>query len=356
MAENQIMEIISAFAAGCLDRENYIQFKEYYDAGGKLPLKELGELQNTIALVPIILEIEKPRPEIKAEVAKKLIALQDEIKEKIKEQKRKALEAQKMERTAVPPSPEMPEAHFDQLTPTLDTREIFEARKTEEREKRKPKTKDAPPKKKTETRPKPEAEKSEPVFHKKEESVPKQSFMKRNLGWIFAALFLIAAGLIYFLLSGKIENQTEALQLKEKQIKQLQKDLALNKKMVTDYKTLLKFLGEREISVVELQGGKDYPKSSGRLYISFRSGDAVLLLNNPPQIKEDEAYQLWLITEGKSLPVEILPKENDKEYYYIMNVPTLPKKDIQLFRITNEPKEGSVMPLGKTLLYGSFVE
>ncbi len=356
MAENQITEIISAYAAGCLDRENFIQFKEYYRKGGELPLRELGELQNTLALVPIILEIEKPRPALKSEIAKKLITLQDEIKEKIKEQKKKALEAEKLEEEKRIRK-ETEEAHFEQLTPTLGTREILEAKKiseVKEKERRRKKTaeEEIPSKKAS----------SEERIHRKQTPTEESYYeggeksTHSKLPWILTITFFVIAIAIYFLFSGSVKNLQTKVQTQEKQIKKLQKDLALSKKMVTDYKELLQFLKEKEISVVELTGSEKYPKAMGRLLISFRSGDGILILENSPQLKEDEAYQLWLVTEGKSLSLDVLPQKNDKFYYYIFNIPTLPKKSIQLFRITNEPKEGSVLPLGQTLLFGKFVK
>ncbi len=357
MADNQIMEIISAYAAGCLDRDNFIQFKEYYVGGGELPLKELGELQNTLSLVPIILEREVPRNALKSEIAKKLLALQDEIKGKIKEQKRKAAEAEKLtEERKIKDT--VTEAHFAQLTPTLETREVFEAKKfteEKEREKRKEKTREKQRSKEPENLEKPSREKSaeKEELHKPER---KASFASTKLPWILAVTFLIIAVAVYFLTSSSLDELNSKLISKEKQIKQLQKELALNKKMVSDYKELLQFLKSREISVVELSGTGEYSNSKGRLFISFFSGDGVLILENPPKINEDEAYQLWLVTEGKSLSLDVLPLHNDKFYYFIINIPTLPKENIQLFRITNEPKEGSILPLGKTLLIGKFVK
>ncbi len=358
MAENQITEIISAYAAGCLDRENFIQFKEYYKSGGELPLRELGELQNTLALVPIILEIEKPRPALKAEIAKKLIALQDEIKEKIKEQKRKAAEAKKIEEARVSKEAEQEaESHFEQLTPTLDTRELFAAKKVEEKlTKEKNEAEKIRRKREQEKTPTEEVHRRTETTEQREVVQQEKSFKSSKLPWILTVTFLIIAVAIYFLFSGTVKDLNTKIATQEKQIKRLQKDLALNKKMVTDYKELLQFLKNKEIAVVELTGGEKYPNAMGRLLISFRSGDGVLILENPPKIKEDEAYQLWLVTEGKSLSLDVLPQENDKLYYFIFNIPTLPKKDIQLFRITNEPKEGSVLPLGNTLLYGQFVK
>ena len=78
MSEDQaVFEMMAAFAVGCMDKENYVQVKEFLDEGGELPERQLGELQNIVAMIPIILELEKPAPEIKDLVAKKLISMKD---------------------------------------------------------------------------------------------------------------------------------------------------------------------------------------------------------------------------------------------------------------------------------------
>jgi len=88
MSDQAIYEMMCAYASGCLDKENYIQFRKYIEDGGKLPKKELGEAMNLMSLIPAMLEVEEPRDELKAEVAKKILTYQDEIKEKIKQIKK----------------------------------------------------------------------------------------------------------------------------------------------------------------------------------------------------------------------------------------------------------------------------
>src|ERR1035437_366337 len=90
MADKAIHEMISAFAAGCMDKANFVQFKDYINEGGELPDRELGELQNIISMIPVILDLEIPDPAIKDMVAKKLIGMKDEIKTKIIAEKTRA--------------------------------------------------------------------------------------------------------------------------------------------------------------------------------------------------------------------------------------------------------------------------
>ena len=48
MSDQVTHEMMSAFAAGCLDKANFDQFKSYLTLGGELPTHELGELQRII--------------------------------------------------------------------------------------------------------------------------------------------------------------------------------------------------------------------------------------------------------------------------------------------------------------------
>ena len=69
MADKAIDQMISAFATGCLDRDNFIQFKKYIQKGGDVPPGEIGEQQNVMSLIPAILEIEQPDEKIKEQAS-----------------------------------------------------------------------------------------------------------------------------------------------------------------------------------------------------------------------------------------------------------------------------------------------
>ena len=339
--DNQIKEMISAFAAGCMDQENFIQFKEYLLKGGDLPRRELGELQNTVALIPIILQQEKPQAEIKKKVAKRLIDLQDEIKEKIKAQKiKETLAKEEAARTAEE------EVHFDEVTPILTTKEITESIRQSKKQKTKlPNTINR------------SGQASSAIKRKAEYTETGGKSSKLTTSFLIAAiLFLFAAAGIYLFLGHEVKNLNKRIASLNKEMNKLKKELLANKKEVSDYKQLLKFLMNGKMAVIELTGGKNYPKARGRLYFSYETGDGALILENPPKVKEDEAYQLWLVTQGKSISLDVLPPNNIRKYYFVFNIPRLPQSKIQLFRITNEPKAGSVIPLGNTLLFGTFTK
>ena len=75
-----INDLIYAYSLGCLDNEELQRLREPLDRGEDVNIKELGELQNLTSLLPSILKIANPDPQLKDNVAKKLYRLKDEIK------------------------------------------------------------------------------------------------------------------------------------------------------------------------------------------------------------------------------------------------------------------------------------
>lgn len=68
---------ICSFALGCLDRNEYFEMLEKMQDKLHFPFQELGEFQNLVALLPTILNIETPKPEVKDKVARKLYRIKD---------------------------------------------------------------------------------------------------------------------------------------------------------------------------------------------------------------------------------------------------------------------------------------
>lgn len=80
--EKEYYELLQAYALGCLDKPDLDKIKNYIDAGGEYPWKELGEFQNLAALFPSILNMEIPSPQLKDKVARKLYRIKSDKPEK----------------------------------------------------------------------------------------------------------------------------------------------------------------------------------------------------------------------------------------------------------------------------------
>src|SRR5664280_2431684 len=73
-------DLIYAYSLGCLNPEEHQKFLEHINSSDELNIQALGEYQNLASLLPSILTIENPDPQLKDNVAKKLYRLKDEIK------------------------------------------------------------------------------------------------------------------------------------------------------------------------------------------------------------------------------------------------------------------------------------
>ncbi len=75
-------DFIFAYALGCLDESDLVDLKNFLDSNEDFFWQELGEYQNLSSLLPSILAIENPLPEVKDKVARKLYRIRNEIKAK----------------------------------------------------------------------------------------------------------------------------------------------------------------------------------------------------------------------------------------------------------------------------------
>ncbi|GBD86400.1 hypothetical protein BMS3Abin03_00319 [bacterium BMS3Abin03] len=99
MGDLKAADLIYAKALGCLDSEEEAAFNELMKEDENFPWEELGQYQNLVALLPILLDIEQPEQEIKDNVARKLYELEKKRKEEqeIQEQSLKESVAQQEE-------------------------------------------------------------------------------------------------------------------------------------------------------------------------------------------------------------------------------------------------------------------
>lgn len=357
MADTALHEMVCAFVAGCMDKANYIQFKEFFDTGGELPRDEMGELQNIISLVPVILELETPDPKLKDQVAKTLKGMQDEIKAQIKD------------KTKVPTDKAVDRILENHANNSVITKEEIEADKvvkeslkkvTEE----KPSEKIIPPTeadafKKT-------SYSSKPVIlppdrrkrNKKKEVIKKYNESERSnagvwLAFLFLLLALVVAGYYVYKKSIKLEDNIKRL---NQDVETLKTDIEKTNQFIGNHRALIDFFNYKDITVTRLIGSEIYPEGSGKLLISFDEKEALLQVNNLPALQAEETYQLWLISKGRSYSLgTFIPAEGEK-YIRIQEFPYLPKEEIELFRITNEPINGSELPQGQTFLFGALQE
>ena len=98
--EQKIIGLIPAKALGCLNPEDNLTVRSYIDEGFSFPWDELGKYQTVASLLPLALQLEIPEPQLKDNVALKLIKLSEELRaKKIQEEKELIALSEKEEET-----------------------------------------------------------------------------------------------------------------------------------------------------------------------------------------------------------------------------------------------------------------
>ena len=330
MSDQAINEMISAFAAGCMDKENYLNFVKYIRDGGELPYKELGKLQMLTSMLPVILDQETPPAGLKNRVAKSLIQMQDEIKEKIKSDRKRTVEVPKPKPAPAP----KPDA-LEEPAPVL----------------------------REENRTAPEPVMQQP--HRSAEPLndqltlsggrlftetPQRQFEMPSFTpvWIVIALLIIALGaLAYFNYSTHSELK-ELLSKAESDISNMKAELRGTSDYISRNSALVDFFNFDDIWVVQLNGVDQQKEVYGRLYVSLEGKEALLQMTNLPTPSPDNIYQLWMETKGQSYMIGSFFIEPASRYVKLTKLPAVTRDQVTQFKITLEPRGGSPFPVGLT--------
>ena len=323
MSDKAIDQMISAFATGSLDKKNFVQFKKYVEKGGRLPKGQLGEQQNVVSLIPTILEPETPEERVKELVAKKIIEIQRKTKkEKTSETVQEATTESKPEKEK-PPEPVREKIQPGEM-------------------KRKPLHEPEGPRM---TSARPEG--------KKENTEAKA--IGSIIPWVLVFIMLIALiiATFYFMkMTSELQEQVNAV---KDQLAGFQSEINSTSGFIDENQDLIKFFNYPDVKIVNLLPMNANGKASGRLLLSFESGEGLLQLKHMPALEGSEVYQVWMISRDVTLPLGAVTGSADEKYYKISNIPYLPERDINLFRVTRESGPDVTVPEGTAYLYGMFL-
>ncbi|MDP2035936.1 MAG: anti-sigma factor [Ignavibacteria bacterium] len=361
MAEKAIHEMVAAYAVGCMDKQNFVQFKDYIQEGGELPDGELGELQNIIAMIPVILDLEKPHPAIKDMVAKKLIGIKDEIKAKIINERNTIVGTNPRLTTALvnaTKTPTPPTVKPPANTPTFQTKvigvkpkvdfpeeELTNTFADESIEKRK--TGKTPPPKPRLTEIK-SVEIDEPKLntqHITQEvaSVPDERFSQNVLpivGLIISLLLITILGYFVFSSYQKLNNRLDDLQ---GELNSMRSQLTNSNSFVTNNSALVEFFNYKDINVFNLTSADPTVKATAKILLSFSEKEGLIQFKNMPMLQNGQVYQLWAETKGQSYSLGTYQPAGG-EYLRLTAFPFLPKEQISAYKITVEQAAGVTTP------------
>ena len=323
MADQEIKEILSAYALGCMDKRNLDHFNEYLEIEGDLPYQLLSDYVNLSSLIPTILTIEKPNPKLKETVAKNLLSLHEEIKKKIKQKNLETAAKLEFKTTEIESKALEESTNFAALSTrtTLFSPQDYE-RGTKEVE---------------------------------EYQEQRNSTSPFNLfNFILASVMLIVLvvfGYYFYNMNKNLGIEVENLKAR---IAELNTDLVYSKDFISKYEKMIDFFNYTDISVIPLGGTEVSPNSVGRLFISQEGREALLEIKNLPILKNTDSYYLWIVSNQLSYVLTSFVPKTGERYISIPEFPRIPLEEVDLIILTNEPRAGSSTPQGSTFLYGSL--
>lgn len=339
MSDDAIQEMIAAFAVGCMDKENFIQFKDYLDAGGELPAGVLGELQNIVALIPIILEIEEPSPSIKDEVAKKLISLQDEIKTRIREERKKTLTTieKTVKKTKEATKPTFQISELTKLTSAKDEEEYEKSKKIKYEGSvipEQPQQYFTPPK--------------QPVLPQ-----VKDKSGSGFIGWFALLLSIILFSILGYYSFTSIESLNRQIEELNHDITSFRSELGASNSFMNNYLSFIEFFNYKDVVVVNLNSADPNEKASARVFLAFDVKEGLVQFKNVKPLQPNQGYQLWAVSKGISYSMGVY-SPSGSEYIHISTFPFIPKENIEMLKVTIESNAGSPTPSTQNYLIGTF--
>ena len=336
MPDQAINEMISAFAIGCMDKENFIHFKNYIESKGDLPYKELGQLQTLSSMLPAILELETPAPELKNRVARTLISMQDEIKEKIKLEKQKTIIDISRAQTEVKSDLTPPDRDVNNSGLNINQPAVREDNMNNRSS-------------------------NEPVQNTylntenrlfAENMTQQQESPSHAPLWIAIALLFIALCVVGYFGYSSITGLKDSLAKTENSLSAIKTELRSTNEFINRNGALIDFFNYENVWVIQLSGADPLMKLSGKLFVALDDKEVLMQMNNLPTPSPENTYQLWIVTKGQTYSAGSFFVEPGNRFVKLSNVPQVPREQIVQFKITLEPKGGSVAPTGQTFAIG----
>ncbi len=352
MADKAVHQIISGYASGCLDKENFIQFRNYILENDDLPKGELGELQNIISLIPMLLDIDKPPDSLKPNLLNRIYEMEEKATAELKH-------GQTTQKSFVIPATSGREPKEVEITG-------LEKTTTREQDKKKQTYIDDPILSQTQTGKEKTKIKSERLHDIDKHETPKTKVVETKphhylshkgfsaLPWLLAGVFLVILIVVTIYFNNANNSLNDEIASIKSQLAGFQNEIASTNQFVNDHVALIEFFNHKNVEIVNFQGSDINLDASGKLLISFEAGEGLLQLKNTAPLSSNEAFQLWMVSKNESYSLGTIIARPDIEYYSITNIPFLKKEEIRMFRITKESREGAEIPQGITYLFGVF--
>jgi hypothetical protein len=387
---DNINDLIYAYSLGCLDHEEHQKFVEYFYSGEEFNFLELGEYQNLASLLPSILTIETPDPQLKDKVAKKLYYLKDEIRAhrqknkpslKIQDAKKEELNFSGTEK----PEDEITAGFEDQALvdqPIIKTSDFFSPPQNTQIMDREESNLNKPYNSEEKFVPEENRKNSSlieteistlenstrnPILSEENNvqnivgrtidltskkiipPTPPTKPVKKNYSIMIGGtvlFFLLVIGIIVTYLN--ITSKTNNL---NNEVEKLKNEVGNLNIQLIGSQEIQEMLQSPDVQVINLRGENFNPNSFGKLIIGSDKGVGYIRFAQMPAIPENKLFQLWVSISGNFISLRTF-KASDTLGFYSFKMLSLPKGDDISFRITEEPASGSTTPSDKVYLIG----
>ncbi len=338
--ETTVKEIISAFAIGCLEKDNYENFAAYFQSGKATELAELGNLQNVVSLLPTSLPLETVNPELFDQLKLKISNIYDNLSD---EELEYIKENTKIKKTAEINITET-KSKTQVQTPIV---------KQEEEEELDNKVISNIPN---------DEKAYKPLFDETNKpavetpllpiNVDKYSKMSSKYLFIVSLTSLIIAVLSCILLFVTLNSSSKRISNLEQKIEVIEIQNHNSLTFVANYQKFIEFMNQGNIKTITLADTNGFIAS--KLFISPENGKALLQIINLPKINSKETYQIWSVGNKGIQPVITFEPQINQKFIEFDKFPDLTSSEFDLFKITIENKDGSKSNTNKTVYYGGF--
>jgi hypothetical protein len=301
---DDVKQIIAAYVLGCLDKENLIQFIEYIHRGGKEIEGELGELQNIISLIPILLSPEIPNENIKENIAQKILEI--EFQTKNVERKSKIIEENSADNSA--------EAKESKIISALPLHDKLDSTQV-----------------------------------KSDKPQVKKSKITSVFLWFLIFILIGLAGYAY---KNSLDANLKIIKLNKK-ILQLNQEMSVAKNFLAEHSTLIDFLNSDEISIYNFSNLDTNVTASAKLFLSFSKGEGIFSVNISGKISSDESLAIWAVIKNKNILFGEIVYNPLVKYYKLEKIPMIDKNSIKIISVTiqkrrsGEETESRIFMMGK---------
>jgi len=399
---------ICSFALGCLDRNEYFEILEKMQDKLHFPFQELGEFQNLVALLPTILNIETPKPEVKDKVARRLYRIKD-IKRPERKFTKEIVSSDINQQNITQKESQLKENFFE-LGSLKDKESTFEEIKEFERQgnnvpskekefqpvksfTKKIEENEIPPSKKIDMNPPPtskeEIEKQEISKEKlltekelEEKSISEEQKVnceiqlgnieqkllniERKLvvmstemigkktskfsfgqAFILFILFLLVVGGLFYFQNQKIENVNKQL---TQQFNFMKDDV---NNIINTNKDVYEVLLSQNLKIAFLNSSQNNSSIYGKIFINPASRNGVIQLANLKRLENSKIYRFWIRRNNEWIKNNEFFPIRSVQYFSIYDLPEATNQSQLTFLLTEEETNvSSNKPEGNPVLQG----